>query len=114
MEQGDERVGIGGCDRGVSVRAAWERYVAGGVRRIGWQPVAFAVGLAALGFAAGPLLRLMHLRRRGERVRAGQASLADAPLLHQRMLPILRRPGVPQPPGVPPAEIPAFPPRPRL
>ena len=105
MEQRAQRVGIRWFDTAVSMRSAWDRYVAGGARRFGWRAVAFAAGLVALGFAVGPLLRLMHMRRRVERVRRGQASVADATLLYQRMLQILRRRGFHKPPWFTPAEF---------
>ena len=59
----------------------------------------------ALGFAAGPLFRLMHIRRRVERVRRGQASVADATVLYQRMLHILKRRGYQKPLWFTPAEF---------
>ena len=80
----------------------------------GWRAVAFAAGLVALGLAAGPLVRLMHMRRRVERVRRGQASVADATLLYQRMLQILRRRGFHKPPWFTPAEFAASLPRTQL
>ena len=85
-----------------------------GARRFGWQAVALAAGLVALGFAAGPLVRLMHMRRRVERVRRGQASVADATLLYQRMLHILKRRGYQKPPWFTPAEFAASLPRTQL
>ena len=65
----------------------------------------------ALGFAAGPLLRLLHIRRRVERVRRGQASVADATVLYQRMLHILKRRGYQKPLWFTPAEFAASLPR---
>jgi hypothetical protein len=67
--------------------------------------------LVALGFAAGPLVRLMRMRQRVERVRRGQASVADATLLYQRMLHILRRRGYQKPPWFTPTEFAASLPR---
>src|SRR5664279_3363085 len=107
MEQGVHRAGIRWFDTAVSLRSGWERYVAGWARRFGWQALAWAAGLVALGFAAGPLVRLMRMRQRVERVRRGQASVADATLLYQRMLHILKRRGYQKPPWftrrIPPA-----------
>ena len=111
MEQGAQRVGIRWFDTAVSVRSGWERYVAGWARRFGWQALAWAAGLVALGFAAGPLVRLMRMRQRVERVRRGQASVADATLLYQRMLHILKRRGYQKPPWFTPAEFAASLPR---
>lgn len=111
MEQGVQRAGIRWFDTAVSVRSGWERYVAGWARRFGWQALAWAAGLVALGFAAGPLVRLMRMRQRVERVRRGQASVADATLLYQRMLHILKRRGYQKPPWFTPAEFAASLPR---
>jgi hypothetical protein len=111
MEQGIHRAGIRWFDTAVSLRSGWERYVAGWARRFGWQALAWAAGLVALGFAAGPLVRLMRMRQRVERVRRGQASVADATLLYQRMLHILKRRGYQKPPWFTPAEFAASLPR---
>jgi hypothetical protein len=111
MEQGVHRAGIRWFDTAVSLRSGWERYVAGWARRFGWQALAWAAGLVALGFAAGPLVRLMRMRQRVERVRRGQASVADATLLYQRMLHILKRRGYQKPPWFTPAEFAASLPR---
>ena len=111
MEQGVHRAGIRWFDTAVSVRSGWERYVAGWARRFGWRALAWAAGLAALGLAAGPLVRRMRMRQRVERVRRGQASVADATLLYQRMLHILKRRGYQKPPWFTPAEFAASLPR---
>ena len=105
MELGAQRAGIRWFDTAAAVRSGWERYVAGWARRHGWQALGWAAGLATLGFAAGPLVRLMGMRRRVERVRRGQASTADATLLYQRMLHILQRRGYQKPPWFTPAEF---------
>jgi hypothetical protein len=114
MEVGAQRMGIRWFDTAMAVRSGWERYVAGWARRHGWQILAWAIGLAALGFAVGPLVRLMGMRRRVERVRRGQASMADATLLYQRMLHILKRRGYQKPPWFTPAEFAASLPRTQL
>ncbi len=114
MERGAQRVGIRWFDAAASVRSAWDRYVAGWARRFGWQALVWAAGLVALGFAAGPLVRLMRMRRRVERVRRGHASVADATLLYQRMLYLLRRRGYQKPPWFTPAEFAASLPRTQL
>jgi hypothetical protein len=111
MEQGARRLGIGWSGTAASIRSGWDRYVAVWARRFGWQALAWAAGLVALGFAAGPLVRLMRMRQRVERVRRGQASVADASLLYQRMLHILKRRGYQKPPWFTPAEFAASLPR---
>jgi protein-glutamine gamma-glutamyltransferase len=111
MEMGAQRAGIRWFDTAVSLRSGWERYVAAWARRFGWQALAWAAGLVAMGFAAGPLVRMMLMRQRVERVRRGQASVADATLLYQRMLHILKRRGYQKPPWFTPAEFAASLPR---
>jgi transglutaminase-like putative cysteine protease len=105
MELGAQRAGIRWFDTAAAVRSGWARYVAGWARRHGWQALGWAAGLATLGFAAGPVVRLMGMKRRVERVRRGQASTADATLLYQRMLHILQRRGYQKPPWFTPAEF---------
>jgi len=105
MELDAQRAGIRWYDTAVAIRSGWARYAAGWTRRLGWQALAWAAGLAALGFAAGPLWRRMGMRRRVERARRGQASMADATLLYQRMLHILKRRGYQKPPWFTPAEF---------
>ena len=111
METGARRLGIRWFDTTASLRAGWQRHVAGWARRFGWQALAWAAGLLVLGVAAGPLLGLMRMRRRVERVRRGQARVADATLLYQRMLHILKRRGYQKPPWFTPAEFAASLPR---
>ena len=105
MELDAQRTGIRWYDTAVAIRSGWARYAAGWTRRLGWQALAWAAGLVALGFAAGPLWRRMGMRRRVERVRRGQASIADATLLYQCMLHILKRRGYQKPPWFTPAEF---------
>jgi hypothetical protein len=105
MEQGAQRLGIRWFDTAASLRAGWQRLGAGWARRFGWKSLVWVAALAALGFAAGPLIRLMKIRRRVERVRRGQASVADATLLYQRMLHILKRRGYQKPIWFTPAEF---------
>jgi transglutaminase-like putative cysteine protease len=111
MEQGAQRLGIRWFDTAASLRSGWKRFGAGWARRFGWQSLVWLAGLVALGFAAGPLLRRLHIRRRVERVRRGQASVADATVLYQRMLHILKRRGYQKPLWFTPAEFAASLPR---
>ena len=114
LEQGAHRLGIGGFDTLLGLRAAWDRYGAGWVRRFGVRLLAGAAVLVALALGAGPLLRLLRMRRRVARVRRGQASVADATLLYKRMLHILKRRGYQKPAWFTPAEFAASLPRTEL
>jgi len=111
MEQGARGAGIRWLDTAASVRSVWDLYVAGWAHRFGWWALAWAAGLLVLGVAARPLIRLLRMRHRVERVRRGQASVADATLLYQRMLHILKRRGYQKPPWFTPAEFAASLPR---
>ena len=54
---------------------------------------------------APPLLRLFRIRHRVERVRRGQASVADATLLYGRMLQIVKHHGYQKPAWFTPTEF---------
>jgi hypothetical protein len=105
MEQGAHRLGLRWFDSVTSVGALWSRYGAQSVRRYGLGAAAVAVALLVVWMAAGPLLSRMHWRTRVARVRRGQASVADATLLYQRMLQLLKRRGYQKPPWFTPAEF---------
>jgi transglutaminase-like putative cysteine protease len=70
---------------------------------------AWFVGLLALTLAiviAGPRAwRLLQIHRRVRRVRRGQASVADATLLYERMEQVLRKRGYQRPPWLTPQEF---------
>jgi transglutaminase-like putative cysteine protease len=105
MEESAHRLGINGFDTFLGWRVAWNRYVVGSVRRFGLDFLAVAAVAVALALGSVPLLRLLRMRRRVARVRRGQASVADATLLYQRMLHLLRRRGYQKPVWFTPAEF---------
>ncbi|HEY1496157.1 MAG TPA: DUF3488 and transglutaminase-like domain-containing protein [Candidatus Solibacter sp.] len=111
MEQGAHRMGLSGFDTLLGVRAFWDQYATGWLRRFGLRLVGMAALLVALALGAGPLLRLLRMRRRVALVRRGQASVADATLLYKRMLHILKRRGYQKPAWFTPAEFAASLPR---
>src|SRR4029077_6159753 len=113
MEQGARRLGIGGFDTLLGMRLAWTRY-AGWLRRFGLRLLGLAAALVGLAVGVGPLLRLVRMRRRVERVRRGQASVAAATLLYKRMLHILKRRGYQKPAWFTPVEFAASLPRTEL
>ena len=105
MEQSAHRMGIRWFDALLAVRSAWNTIMGGGARRVGgW--LAGLTGALFLGWLLGrPLLRLLRMRRRVERVRRGQASVADATLLYRRMLELLGERGYQKPPWFTPSEF---------
>ena len=114
MEQRAHRMGLSGFDTLLGMRAFWDRYATGWLRRFGLRLVGTAAVLVALALGVGPLLRLLRMRRRVALVRRGQASVADATLLYKRMLHILKRRGYQKPTWFTPAEFAASLPRTEL
>jgi hypothetical protein len=111
MEQSAHRLGIRWFDAVLAVRSGWNTFVSGGARRFG-IPVAGGVAMFFLLWLLGrPLIRLLRMRQRVERVRRGEASVADATLLYQRMLEILGKRGYQKPPWFTPTEFAASLPR---
>jgi len=105
VEQGAHRLGVRWFDSVVAARVWWSRYVVEGARRFGVLLIVATAGLLVLWLAATLALRRLSLRQRVERVRRGQASVADATLLYQRMLQILKRRGFQKPPWFTPSEF---------
>jgi transglutaminase-like putative cysteine protease len=105
VEQGAHRLGIRWFDSLASVGTGWNRYVVPAARRYGMWVVAAMAGAVLLWMGAAPLWRRMHWRKRVARVRRGQASVADATVLYERMLALLKRRGYQKPPWFTPAEF---------
>jgi transglutaminase-like putative cysteine protease len=105
MEQGARGMGIRWYDALAAVQSAWRSWTAALTKRVAvW--LAAALGLALwIWLAAPPLLRLLRLRRRVERVRRGQAHVGDAAILYQRMLDVLKRQGFSKPAWFTPIEF---------
>jgi transglutaminase-like putative cysteine protease len=111
MEQGARRMGIRWYDALLVLRSGWNSYVVAPSRRFSsWVLAGLTAGMFI--WLLGPsALRLLRLRRQVERVRRGQASMADATLLYERMLHILKRRGYQKPAWFTPAEFAASLPR---
>jgi transglutaminase-like putative cysteine protease len=105
MEQNARRMGIGWFDAFAALRSGWNKYVVGGGKRFGIPLIWTAASLFLLWMLGRPLLRLVRMRQRVERVRRGEASAADATLLYQRMLEILGKRGYHKPAWFTPAEF---------
>ena len=83
----------------------WDAGITAWMRRFG-LPILLALALAAAVRIFGArLLRRLRIRRRVELARRGQASMADATLLYQRMLAVLEKRGYEKPAWFTPAEF---------
>jgi transglutaminase-like putative cysteine protease len=105
FEQRVRRAGLSWVDTAVARGSDWNARSMAWARRHGLRAaiaIAMAVCLLALG---PPLLRLLRMRHRVERVRRGQASVADATVLYRRMLQIVRHHGYQKPAWFTPAEF---------
>ncbi len=74
-------------------------------KRFGMPTMLLVLLGVCLWVAGPPLIRLFRIRLRVERVRRGQGSVADATLLYQRMLDVVRRHGYHKPVWFTPAEF---------
>jgi transglutaminase-like putative cysteine protease len=105
MELGARSLGIRWFDAVLALRSGLNSYVTAPFQRFRGRILA-ALALAALLWLLGPpAFRLLHVRRRVERMRRGQASVADATLLYERMLHVLKRRGYQKPAWFTPAEF---------
>jgi protein-glutamine gamma-glutamyltransferase len=105
VEQGAHRMGLRWFDSVTAIGAWWTRWVAPVVRQYGGGAAAAALTAGLMWIGAGPLWRRLHWHKRVARVRRGQADVADATLLYQRMLLLLKRRGYQKPPWFTPAEF---------
>ena len=74
-------------------------------RRLGLRAAILIAMAVWIWLLVPPLVRLVRMRRRVQRVRRGQASRGDATLLYERMLAILKRRGYQKPAWFTPAEF---------
>jgi len=105
IQQAARRLGMGWFDSLSGVENQWFARTKAWTQRFG---MASLVGLlmAYWLWSNGPRLwRAMRIRRRVERVRRGEASGADATLLYERMLHVLRRQGYQKPVWFTPMEF---------
>jgi hypothetical protein len=105
LEQGARSMGIRWFDSLSGLNWNWHLRAAAWFRRYGAGiPIGLALGVAI--WVLGPrLVRLLRIRSRVERVRRGQATVADATLLYERMLDLLKRRGYQKPAWFTPTEF---------
>jgi hypothetical protein len=105
IEQTARRLGVGWFDSLSGAESQWGARAKAWARRFGLGAV---LGLLAvyLLWSVGPKLwRGLRIRRRVARVRRGEASVADATLLYERMLQVLERQGYRKPAWFTPVEF---------
>jgi protein-glutamine gamma-glutamyltransferase len=106
FEQGARRMGLNWFDSLAGIGGAWkpDRAVAW-ARQFGVRVVIVLALGAWLWVLGPPLIRLLHMRRRVQRARRGEASVGDATLLYERMLTVLKRRGYQKPAWFTPVEF---------
>jgi transglutaminase-like putative cysteine protease len=105
LEQGTRRMGVRWFDSLSGLNWNWYLRVAAWFRRYGVR-ILIVLALGALIWVLGPpLIRLLRIRSRVERVRRGQATVGDATLLYERMLALLKRRGYQKPAWFTPSEF---------
>jgi hypothetical protein len=105
MEQGARRMGIRWYDAFAAVQSGWKTYSRAANRTAAIRAAIVAAAVLWVWLLGPPLVRLLRMRRRVDRVRRGQARVGDATLLYQRMLHILKRRGFQKPAWFTPAEF---------
>lgn len=105
IEQAARRLGIGWFDSLSGLKSWWAGRVKGWARRFGVGALVLLVVGYGLWSAGPPLWRALRIRRRVARVRRGEANGADATLLYERMLQVLRRQGYQKPAWFTPVEF---------
>ena len=104
-EQGARRMGIRWYDAVTAVQSGWRTYSRAVTGRALVRAAILAAAVLWAWLLGPPLVRLLRVRRRADRVRRGQANAGDATLLYQRMLSILKRRGFQKPTWFTPAEF---------
>ena len=105
LQQGAGRLGIRWFDSLSGAESAWTQHLRGWLKRYGLPVLAMAACALLLLRFSPPLIRMLRIRRRVDQVRRGHASAADATLLYERMLQILRRRGFQKPLWFTPTEF---------
>jgi protein-glutamine gamma-glutamyltransferase len=105
IEQTSRRLGLGWMDSFFGAEARWVALAKAWIRRFGWGLVLALVAGYWLWSRGPKLWQAARIRRRVERMRRGEASVADATLLYTRMLQVLGRQGYQKPAWFTPAEF---------
>jgi transglutaminase-like putative cysteine protease len=105
IERTARRLGMGWFDSLTGAESAGARHARSWIRRFGMGIAGGLLLAYGIWFGGPRLWRALRVRRRRQRVRRGQASVADATLLYERMLHLLRRRGYQKPVWFTPLEF---------
>jgi transglutaminase-like putative cysteine protease len=105
LEQGTRSMGVRWFDSFSALDWNWYFRAAAWFRRYAVRILILLVLGASVWVLGPPLVRLLRIRSRVERVRRGQATVGDATLLYERMLHLLRRRGYQKPAWFTPSEF---------
>jgi transglutaminase-like putative cysteine protease len=105
LQQGARRIGINWVDSVWVTGSEWDYRAGRWLKHSGVRILIALVAAAWVWLVLPPLVRLVRMRRRVQRVRRGEASVADATLLYERMLQVVRRHGYQKPAWFTPAEF---------
>jgi hypothetical protein len=105
LEQRVRRWGLTWVDSVVAAGSGWNARSLAFAKQHGLRAALVVAAGLCLWLSGPPLMRILRMRRRVERVRRGQASVADATLLYERMLQIARRHGYQKPAWFTPVEF---------
>jgi hypothetical protein len=105
FQQGAGRLGIRWFDSLSGAESSWSKNAGAWVKRYGLSILGVVTLGSFLWVFGPPLIRILRIRRRVDQVRRGHASVADATLLYERMLQILRRRGFQKPVWFTPSEF---------
>jgi hypothetical protein len=105
VEQRARRMGIDWLDSLAGLTSNWDVRARGWLRTYGLRIVIVLVLGVWIWLLGPPLVRLLRMRQRVERVRRGQAGVGDATLLYERMLHVLKRHGYQKPAWFTPVEF---------
>ncbi|MBZ5617342.1 MAG: DUF3488 and transglutaminase-like domain-containing protein [Acidobacteriia bacterium] len=111
LQQGARRMGLRWFDSVNGLGSDWGVLQTEWLRRYAIRIVAVLALGVWIWLMGPPIIRLLRIRHRVQRVRRGQASVADATLLYERMLHLLKRRGYQKPAWFTPAEFAATLPR---
>jgi hypothetical protein len=105
IEQTVRRLGSGWLDSLAGAESRWVAPAKAWIRRFGLAVLAGLLAAFWLWSSGPKVWRALRIHRRVERVRRGQASVADATLLYERMLQVLQRQGYQKPVWFTPVEF---------